>query len=497
MLKEIQLHRHGFVLVMLFLLAFMLRAYRIDHYGIWTDEKFSVHEANSFPVIDLPAHQTFTKHDLQKYNTVPGVVASCIKADNGNGLAYIITLHFWCKAFSNTDLSIRMLSLLMGLLVIAAGYLLVREISDNPDCALAACLLLALSPVLIDLSREARAYMMAVFFSLTSSILFFKIINGQLVRFYYFLLYALIVTASILSHYLTAYIIAAQIVIVILSGLPAVKWKGFIFSGIIVCTLSVAWLLNGGLEGLQGISAMNSKYIQLMHQDPGNSLYMKATTGAITKGWIQNMLSVTGNSLQMTGLQLRHLFLLLLVPAGIFYFGLKKNQSLRHGKNLVPLVILASSGFFYATILALNAGHIISFLTHFSSFSAPYALIIMSLAIAALNHIPTIQKRILFTLAALQILIMTASIGAIYAGSADWTTGKNEFIAAAEKINTAVESSDGIYRILYKSRQEALNTNLYLGEYTSSVLQAVNPGIDARIILISIHNNVRTTQIIR
>jgi uncharacterized membrane protein len=485
-------NKHAFFLCAIVLFAFILRFYHIDKYGIWADEEYSVLEANGFSQIEIADHVPFTLQELQSHNTFASVVSSCIKVDGGNGIVYTIILHYWSGIFSNTDCSIRMLSLLMGLLSVIISYFLSIELFGNKNAALFTAFLVALTPVLVGYSQVSRAYMTAVFFSSSASLFFFKIVNHDKTNFFHLLWYALAAALSLLSHYSTIYILAAHLIIALYFRISLKKWICLSGCALAAAGLFFFWLLNGGLEGLQGITTHNLAYTKMAAQNPGDSFVMATNPSSILKGWIQNMLSLSGNGLQMTGLQLRDLFILLIIPGGIFYFVFKATAVPVFKRRLAALSVLIVSSMVYATVLALKAGHIISFQTLYSIFSVPYCFIIIGFSLVAIPALSGKWKPLaLKILLLLQLALMVASITFIYKGYGSWTKDKNRFVTTAEKINLVIKDQpSGNFRIIYHSAKEAIMTNLYLSNDAGVIVQMVDPASQSGISLIQLQNGI-------
>lgn len=78
---------------------------------------------------------TFAKWKYCK-NVVKGVTSEKVdflSNNYGNFLFYDIMLHYWVKIFGNSDLSVRLLSLLFGLLLIILSYKVSLLLSNNKN----------------------------------------------------------------------------------------------------------------------------------------------------------------------------------------------------------------------------------------------------------------------------------------------------------------------------------------------------------------------------
>ena len=87
---------------------------------------------------------------------VPDLVREAANEDTHPPL-YYLALHVWIKAFGDSPLGLRSLSVLCGLVAVAAVFLIGRELA-GPRVGVLASVLLALSAFHADYSQEARNY---------------------------------------------------------------------------------------------------------------------------------------------------------------------------------------------------------------------------------------------------------------------------------------------------------------------------------------------------
>jgi hypothetical protein len=114
-------------------LAFAARLYHINSQSIWFDEGWSAYAA--------------AQPDL----------VSALNADATNPPLYYGLLNLSSRAFGDSHFGLRWFSLVMGILVLPAGYQLARRLFDR-RAGLYAMLALATSPLLWWASQEARMY---------------------------------------------------------------------------------------------------------------------------------------------------------------------------------------------------------------------------------------------------------------------------------------------------------------------------------------------------
>ena len=124
--------------------------------GLWTDEMISYFEAKqSFPLGIL--------HSL--YN------------GNGHMPLYFFILHFWMKLFGNGDVTLRLLSVVFGVLIIPVAYLTGKELSSKRTGIILAALC-SLNSFLIYYSQEVRFYSLLALLSYLSALFLLRIKNN-------------------------------------------------------------------------------------------------------------------------------------------------------------------------------------------------------------------------------------------------------------------------------------------------------------------------------
>ncbi len=139
-----QLRAGAGLLVLIVLCGSLLRFAGLGNESIWLDEATSILIAR----MDLPSVVVWTAADIH-----PPL--------------YYFALHFWL-GFGESEFAVRALSAMFGVWTIAIVYALARELFDS-DVGLLSALLLALSPMHIWYSQEARMYAMVAAWSLLAS----------------------------------------------------------------------------------------------------------------------------------------------------------------------------------------------------------------------------------------------------------------------------------------------------------------------------------------
>ena len=148
--------RAGVLLLALFvLLAFALRVLRLDFQPLWWDEGYSV---------------WFATHPL-------GQMAALTAQDIHPPLYYAL-LHGWIGLFGAGPVSLRLLSVLFGVLAIPAIYLAGRRMLSR-RAALLAAFLLAISPLHVYYSQEVRMYGLVALLSIGVLAAAWRVFEGE------------------------------------------------------------------------------------------------------------------------------------------------------------------------------------------------------------------------------------------------------------------------------------------------------------------------------
>ncbi len=113
---------------------------------------------------------------------------------------YSIFMFCWITLFGDTELSIRLPPLILGIASIALAYLLALTISKSKKVALFTSVLLCVSPVHIWYSQEARLYSALLFLFLLSLYAFYKSYESPY-RMRWLFIYAIPLLLAVFTHY--------------------------------------------------------------------------------------------------------------------------------------------------------------------------------------------------------------------------------------------------------------------------------------------------------
>ena len=450
------------ILILIVLLGTLIRSYHINTFGIWIDEQATILIANGQSRYFVPDLDRFTNLQLHSQNTLAHVVEATSN-DNGNSFAYNFLLHYWIGVFGESDLSIRLLSLLFGLLIIPLSYRLASEIFKNKDIALLIAFLFAIHPLFNEYSHMSRAYTMATFFSLLSSYFFYHIVTSQ-ARNRTYLFYALSVGVSLLSHYLTSYVFIAQGIIFLLSVRDKNTWMRYIAAGILIVGIFAAWMYIGGKAGLKVLAIQNAdNYAKALRYKPGQTgeaaYTLPVTAKNVFTGWAEVWLQLFGDQLEYFDLRVRMIAILLLLPFFLIFSMIRFNRrNPGQEKIIIALLIMTFTQTLYATTEALRAGHCKPFHPPYVNFAVPYALILLGYAIYtcfqnAKLKIPTI---IIFSFIT---ALMFISYIPTYRNSRKIYPDRNFFQISASEISAKYQKGD---TVTIKTSVDAKLINLYL-----------------------------------
>ncbi len=155
--------------LVVFLLAFMVRLLGIASRPIWYDEAFAI---------------LFSEKGLKAMLAGTLTVDASGAAADIHPLAYYTLLGQWMKVFGESLVSVRMLSVLLGVGIVILGYFLVRIMFADSRLALAAALGLALSPFLVHYSQEIRMYALLAFALTAATLAFWQGLHSPKVRWW-------------------------------------------------------------------------------------------------------------------------------------------------------------------------------------------------------------------------------------------------------------------------------------------------------------------------
>lgn len=159
--------------------------------SLWLDEGINVLAAKNYSFIDL-----ITQYARADFHP-PG---------------WFMILWAWTKIFGYSEIAVRIPSVIFGSLTIWIMYLIGKKI-DSVKLGLFAALLLAVSPLHIYYSQEARMYALAALAVSINFLLWIKIIKSERVKLFFLVLSNIFV---FLSDYLAYFIFPSQFIFLVI-----------------------------------------------------------------------------------------------------------------------------------------------------------------------------------------------------------------------------------------------------------------------------------------
>lgn len=117
---------------------------------------------------------------------------------------YYWVLKAWVSIWGTSELAFRSLSLVFALIALVGVFVLVRRVFHSPAAALAASAAVAISPMVIRFSDEARMYTMVTAITVWATYLLVRLRKSQSLRGW--VLYGVLVSIGMWTHYFTAFV---------------------------------------------------------------------------------------------------------------------------------------------------------------------------------------------------------------------------------------------------------------------------------------------------
>jgi mannosyltransferase len=130
-----------------------------------------------------------------------------VRTSESNPPLYYALAWGWAKAFGSGEFGIRSLSALFGAATVPVGYLVGKQLVDR-RVGLILAALIAVNPMLIWYSQEARSYALLVFFAALSFLFFVRALDTQRGRD--LALWALASALALWSHYFAFFVVGIE-----------------------------------------------------------------------------------------------------------------------------------------------------------------------------------------------------------------------------------------------------------------------------------------------
>lgn len=482
-----------FALLLVIALGLVLRFEHLGSYSLDGDEPSSImaatglrsHEHNkTFPSLTWLEGNMETKepyftqqHFLKHRNKLSSVIKACIQEDSGNGIAYNLLLNCWIRLVGTQDILVKMLSVLFGVLCIPLTYLCAREIIRPTFFGVLAALVVAIHPGLIYYSQTVRSYSMGVFVGLVSTYFFLRLLRGDK-SISTAIFHCLASSTALLTHYFTCYLLASQVVAacVLMRKKKTLKLFAASFA---CCLLALAiWMMLGGLQGQEIMSAQNQRLANLMRQHaPGYSDWVKPITPSTVAVGVWHQLGllsgVVFNPAPQGQFWRSPVFAYLLLVSSGLVTSVKCAMSQETRINLFVLMVLTFAAPAFTFVLALKAGHTVPFDIRYLSFAVPYFAIIVGFVVAQLataTGSPTRKwcRRIL----SLAIILSVIPVTALGNQQLDAMTFQpNRYLVASRLIKLQYQPEQ---IVCFPTWASAAYTNMFLDDCTKPIAQRVD-----------------------
>ncbi|MGA2780310.1 MAG: glycosyltransferase family 39 protein [Smithella sp.] len=203
-------------LLAIVVLAVFLRVYDISAKDVWCDE------ANSVIIAELN----------------PSGIITRMSHDASPPLYYLL-LHSWMYAFGETELALRSLSVLFGILLIIAVYFTGKRIFSE-KVGLSAALIASVAPIHIMYSQQIRMYTLLPLMSLMSMYYLLRFIQEKKISF--LAGYGIFTILSLFTHNYGIFLLPAQALLVLLFVRQRQMILWWFFSVVCICAVYAIWI---------------------------------------------------------------------------------------------------------------------------------------------------------------------------------------------------------------------------------------------------------------
>jgi len=474
--------------------------------------------SNQHDVFFTPGKTYFTPVEFWKPKTLNDYNEAIIRSDISNSPAYTAMLSAWIDVFGISDFSIRFPSVLFSTLIVALIYVLVRRYVQSESIALLCAFLAAIEPFFIAYSHMARSYCTTIFMSLLATYLFLRILDRraegkQPIGLY--ISYGLAFALTMLGHYLGALVFVCHGLYLLLYIRDWRTYAGLAVTGVTAFLAILPWFIVGGGKYVFMTMAYQAQfYKKLADTNPFNNgfgLILPATlpnvfrrmelivadlfmlSNGVTGGALgfRNLLVATAMGLLATGLLYRfsrqettpswvkaavplslvvgysvctlhspRLIVAAALPLLLFmaYRAINSfNQSSVH-RFVVLMGLLTIVPTLFIVIMAFRNGHTYGITQRYTSFSFPYAIVLVGITLWQIFREPAYVRWTLSVVLLIQLSYVAKLLNRIYEDHAPKYTyfgryrESNPYARAAEQINRLYIPGD---TVLYPSPRNA------------------------------------------
>jgi len=435
---------HWWALVAIAGFGVWLRASNLATYPTWWDEYASVFsasgqiasqgtkyggrvsqaESGDVKILAFGKGGSFQAAEVLARNRIVNVPAASLFWDRGNGLAFSLLLHAWVLIFGFSDAALRALPCVLGALAIPAVFAVGTRATKLPGVGLIAALLVACNALLVQFSQEVRPYSLAVLLGLLATWVFLGFFQDNLRRpALWGILYAALLIALGLTHYLAIPTLVGAHFIGALIALPRLRTLGLWTGGVAALSMALAvWMVWGGYLGLQTMGEHDQVWMQ------------RATSGMFW--WLTPFDWRTGIRLCIERtVQFNLPLFVFWPPQGLVSCGLLGVFLLAVLAGLLAMcrasgrVILAgtaifcalSAGGLFSVYLSWKSGHTLPFIDRYFTFYIPFQSLLISLAVSGVTMLRARWAKILVSL-----ILLSGSADLIFANVSEARNAKEK-----------------------------------------------------------------------
>ena len=416
--------------------------------------------------------RAFTPKEFWSPKSLDDYYEAMNRSDIGNSPFYYLLLHGWMEVFGLSDYSARAFSVVFSVLIIGLTFLFARRFF-SPTTALIASAIVAIEPVFIAYSHQARNYSLTFFLTLLATYFFLQIIENKTRGRTTFLLYIGYIFAaglSLLSHFLTISVLLAHGIYALFFLRDIKGWIRMAIAAVFALSGVTWWLIfGGGTYTLYSLNYQAGLYLWMAQTNPYNNPFgviLPATfPNVFTKALpIFSDLIIFTNGLTdalagkknviiaiATGLTLIVWFRFhdkikvpqwlgsklpyLLVLASTFFYNNHKAQfcilsvsifalsfipdihkqvNEIQRRRLWLLYIMALVPTLFLIVMAFKSGHTYGLTQRYSGFSFPYVIIILSLLLQYYTRLKSEFQLVLFVFLAIQLYYVGLRVKELY-----------------------------------------------------------------------------------
>ncbi|MCD6012147.1 MAG: hypothetical protein K0Q79_2009 [Flavipsychrobacter sp.] len=363
---------------------------------IWYDETVSMLCSKGISH-DTPAQfandTSISSAQLDRLNNTNDVFRATVN-DNANSFLYNYKLHWFTQMLGSSVPIYMLLSKLCAIATLIAFFALSRSLLNNSIFTGIAIILLVSDLNFISMSHEIRAYAMGTMFVTFAALFFYKFIARE--KAVYLFLNALFSVCAVLSHFLSVYIIA-----VFLCVLLIVKGKTLFTVKNIIAILVPASLL--GLFFYYAYSGLNVMSSQSRHIEEGYADFGYKTSEVFLRSMKYVAINFKAVMPAFKDNAVIIFVSFLFIPI-LYYTGIWASTTKTEKRDLHILFALGISSSIFLLVLSLKSHHYTSLYFRYYSFGLPFSTLFVAYLLYVCYNSPKVSGFIKTCLSVLLII---------------------------------------------------------------------------------------------